>query len=141
MTRIGNKEIPSSKNILVGLTYFYGIGRSTSEKIINELGISSKKKTNDLSSDEIKAIIGHINRFYIIEDELKEKIQKNINEEIRLGTYHGLRRSRKPNPLPIRGQRTRHNARTAKAGAAKLRPGEKRIKGIIKNKKKAPTPK
>jgi ribosomal protein S13 len=62
---------------------------------------------------------------------LREKVQKNISEQISIGTYKGLRRSRKPNPLPIHGQRTRHNARTAK--------GHKRI--TVANKKKAPTPK
>ena len=140
MVRIGNKEIPQNKNVRVGLTNIYGIGWSTAEKIINKLGIEIKKRICDLSETEIKSISEEIKSFSI-EGELKEKIQKNINEEIRLGTYHGLRRSRKPNPLPIHGQRTRHNARTAKAGAAKLKPGEKRKKHTIANKKKAPTPK
>jgi len=83
-----------------------------------------------LSETEIKSIGGEIKNFST-EGELKEKIQKNISEQIRLGTYQGLRRSRKPNPLPIHGQRTRHNSRTAK--------GHKRI--TVANKKKAPTAK
>lgn len=131
MVRIGNKEIPPQKNVRAGLTNIFGIGWSTAEKIISKLGIESKKRIRDLSEDEIKSISGEIKSSYVVEGVLKEKIQKNINEEIRLGTYHGLRRSRKPNPLPIRGQRTRSNARIAK--------GRKRH--TVAGKKKAPTPK
>ncbi|RHZ35375.1 ribosomal protein uS13 [endosymbiont GvMRE of Glomus versiforme] len=130
MVRISNKEIPDKKNIRAGLTNIYGIGWSTAEKIINKLGIGNSKRIRDLSETEIKSISEKIKQFSI-EGELKEKIQKNISEQISLGTYKGLRRSRRPNPLPIHGQRTRHNARTAK--------GHKRI--TIANKKKAPTPK
>ena len=122
MVRIGNKEIPLQKNVRVGLTNIYGIGWSTAEKIINKLGIENKKRIRDLSEAEIKSISGEIKSFYLVEGELKEKIQKNINEEIRLGTYRSTRWLKK---LPVK-QRTRHNARTAKAGAAKLKPGEKR---------------
>ncbi|MEG7978606.1 MAG: ribosomal protein uS13 [Mollicutes bacterium UO1] len=130
MVRIGNKEIPDKKNIAVALTYVYGIGMSRAREIINKTKIFGQKKTRDLSEEEIKLINEEIKHFPI-EGELKEKVQKNISEQIRLGTYQGLRRSRKPNPLPIHGQRTRHNARTAK--------GHKRI--TVANKKKAPTAK
>ena len=130
MVRIGNKEITDSKNIRAGLANIYGIGWSTAEKIIAKLGIGNSKRIRDLSESEIKSLGGEIKQF-TIEGELKEKTQKNISEQIRLGTYKGLRRSRKPNPLPIHGQRTRHNARTAK--------GHKRI--TVANKKKAPTAK
>ncbi|CAG8456741.1 27244_t:CDS:1 [Gigaspora margarita] len=130
MVRIGNKEIPDNKNVRAGLTGIYGIGWSMAEKIINELGIASRKRIRDLSETEIKSLGGEIKK-YPTEGELKEKTQKNISEQIHLGTYKGLRRSRKPNPLPIHGQRTRHNARTAK--------GHKRI--TVANKKKAPTAK
>lgn len=130
MVRIGNKEIPDKKNIAVALTYVYGIGMSRAHEIINKTKIFGQKKTRDLSEGEIKLINEEIKHFST-EGELKEKIQRNISEQIRLGTYQGLRRSRKPNPLPIHGQRTRHNARTAK--------GHKRI--TVANKKKAPTAK
>ncbi|CAH1755723.1 4976_t:CDS:1 [Entrophospora sp. SA101] len=130
MVRIGNKEIPNNKNVRAGLTNIYGIGWSTAEMIVNKLGIKNRKRIRDLSETEIKSIGGEIKNFST-EGELKEKTQKNISEQIRLGTYQGLRRSRKPNPLPIHGQRTRHNARTAK--------GHKRI--TVANKKKAPTAK
>src|SRR6185369_6379207 len=130
MVRIGNKEIPDKKNISVSLTYVYGIGVSRAQEIVNKTKISAHKKTRDLTENEIKLLNEEIKHFPT-EGELKEKVQKNISEQIRLGTYKGLRRSRKPNPLPIHGQRTRHNARTAK--------GHKRI--TVANKKKAPTPK
>jgi len=130
MVRIGNKEIPDKKNIAVALTYVYGIGMSRAHEIINKTKIFGQKKTRDLTEGEIKLINEEIKHFST-EGELKEKIQRNISEQIRLGTYQGLRRSRKPNPLPIHGQRTRHNARTAK--------GHKRI--TVANKKKAPTAK
>jgi small subunit ribosomal protein S13 len=130
MVRIGNKEIPDNKNLSVALTYIYGIGRTQAQRIINETNLESQKKVGKLKTEEIKLINEKVKQFPT-EGELKEKIQKIISEQIRLGTYRGLRRSRKPNPLPIHGQRTRHNARTAK--------GHKRI--TVANKKKAPAAK
>lgn len=135
MVRIGNKEMPENKNIRVALSYISGFGKkfgptSPSRQILEELDINPFTKVRDLSSEQINQISQRIKKVPT-EGELKEKIQKNISAQIRLGTYQGLRRSRKPNPLPIHGQRTRHNARTAK--------GHKRI--TVANKKKAPTPK
>jgi small subunit ribosomal protein S13 len=135
MVRIGNKEVPESKNIRVVLSYIYGLGKkfgptSPSRKILNELNINPFTKVRYLTSDQVNLISQKVKN-NPTEGELKEKIQKNISEQIRLGTYQGLRRSRKPNPLPIHGQRTRHNSRTAK--------GHKRI--TVANKKKAPTAK
>jgi len=130
MVRIGNKEVPDNKNVLVALTYIYGIGKTRAKEIVNDTKVEYQKKIRSLSPEEIKLINEKIKKFST-EGELKEKIQKIISEQIRLGTYKGLRRSRRPNPLPIHGQRTRHNARTAK--------GHKRI--TVANKKKAPTAK
>jgi len=130
MVRIGNKEIPDNKNISVALTYIYGIGKTRAKEIINETKIENQKKVRELTEQEIKLINEKIKHF-LTEGELREIIQRTISGQIRLGTYRGLRRSRKPNPLPIHGQRTRHNARTAK--------GHKRI--TVANKKKAPTAK
>ena len=130
MVRIGNKEVPDNKNVLVALTYIYGIGKTRAQEIVDDTKVEQKKKVRSLNAEEIKLINEKIKQFST-EGELKEKIQKIISEQIRLGTYKGLRRSRRPNPLPIHGQRTRHNARTAK--------GHKRI--TVANKKKAPTAK
>lgn len=128
MVRIANKEMPDNKNLSVALTFIYGVGRTRAQTIINDNKLDKQKKVRELTADEIKLINEKVKNFSI-EGELKEKIQKNISEQIRLGIYRGLRRSRKPNPLPIHGQRTRHNARTAK--------GHKRI--TVANKKKAPS--
>ena len=130
MVRIGNKEVPDNKNVLVALTYIYGIGKTRAQEIVSQTKVEYQKKVRSLSPEEIKSINEKIKQFST-EGELKEKIQKIISEQIRLGIYKGLRRSRRPNPLPIHGQRTRHNARTAK--------GHKRI--TVANKKKAPTAK
>ncbi|CAG8641634.1 10147_t:CDS:2 [Ambispora gerdemannii] len=123
-------QIPDNKNIRAGLTNIYGIGWSTAEAIISKLHIASRKRIHDLSETELKNINQEIKNF-TTEEKLREEKQKNISEQIRLGTYRGLRLSRKPNPLPVNGQRTRHNSRTAK--------GHKRI--TVANKKKAPTAK
>ena len=133
MALIGNKEIPNNKNVWIGLTNFFGIGRSTARKITNALGIENNKKVGDLSENEIKSIVRHIEQFYVVEGKLKEKIQKIISGQIQLGTYRGLRRMKK---LPVNGQRTRHNAQTAKKGGAATRK-----KVAVAGKKKAPTPK
>ena len=130
MVRIGNKEVPENKNILTGLTNIYGIGKTTAQRIISDIGIDYTKKVRSLNLEEIKSINKKLEKFPT-EEELKREIQKKISEQIRLGTYQGLRRSRKPNPLPIHGQRTRANARTAKGH------GRKTVAG----KKKAPTAK
>lgn len=134
MVRIANVEIPSNVNTYVGLTFIFGIGLSTSLKIISSIGIDSHKRVSSLNYDELKAINEKI-KDYLIESELKRFVQSRINEHIRIGTYKGSRFSRKPNSLPVRGQRTRHNARTAKGG------GTAKKKITIANKKKAPSAK
>ncbi|CAI2162221.1 12450_t:CDS:2 [Funneliformis geosporum] len=126
MVRISNKEIPSNKNVPIGLTSIYGIGRTTAEQIVKNCGINFHTKVKELNENQIKDISQEIKK-YTVEENLKEQVSKIIDNQIKLGTYHGLRRERK---LPIRGQRTRHNARTAK--------GHKRL--TVANKKKAPTP-
>ncbi|CAG8454043.1 17317_t:CDS:1 [Cetraspora pellucida] len=135
MVRIGNKEIPENKNIWVALSYIHGFGKkfgptSPSRRILAELNINPLVKVRDLTSEQISQISQKAKEFPT-EGVLKEQVQKNINEQINLGTYQGLRRSRKPNPLPVHGQRTRSNSRTAKGH-------ERRT---VANKKKAPTPK
>ncbi|CAJ0829058.1 7921_t:CDS:2 [Entrophospora sp. SA101] len=127
-TSLDKTQIPSSKNIFIALTYIYGIGRSLAEKITEETEINKYKKTKDLTEEEIKLLNEKIKNFSI-EGKLKEETQKKINEQIRLGTYQGLRRSRKPNPLPIHGQRTRHNARTAKGDKSKVKKIKKVAEG------------
>jgi small subunit ribosomal protein S13 len=137
MVRIGNKEMPERKNIRVALSCIYGLGKkfgpvSPSRRILEELNINPFNKVRDLTSEQINLISQRVKNI-LTEGELKEKTQKNISEQIRLGTYRGLRRIKK---LPVNGQRTRHNAQTAKKGGAATR---KKI--AVAGKKKAPTPK
>lgn len=128
MVRISNVNIPGKKNTPFALTYVYGIGRTRATKIVAKLNISSHKKADDLTDDEIKAINEEIKQHFAVEGELKRINQEIINEDVRLGTYRGLRRLKK---LPVNGQRTRHNARTCKG----------RVRKTVANKKKAPKPK
>ena len=119
----------------MALSYIYGFGKkfgptSPSRRILTELNINPLVKVRDLTSEQVNQISQKVKEIPT-EGELKEQVQKNISEQVSLGTYQGLRRSRKPNPLPIHGQRTRSNSRTAK--------GHSRI--TVANKKKAPTPK
>ncbi|CAG8448505.1 19233_t:CDS:2 [Racocetra fulgida] len=107
MVRIGNKEIPENKNIWVALSYIHGFGKkfgptSPSRRILAELNINPLVKVRDLTSEQISQISQKAKEFPT-EGVLKEQVQKNINEQINLGTYQGLRRSRKPNPLPVHG--------------------------------------
>jgi small subunit ribosomal protein S13 len=112
MVDIKGEEIPNDKNILVGFTHIFGIGRKLSRKIIDELSLNPLKKVRDLKQEEIKSITDKIKNLDLITgSDLREELQRNLSENIRLGTYKGIRMNRKPNPLPIRGQRTRSNAR------------------------------
>ncbi|CFW92873.1 30S ribosomal protein S13 [endosymbiont DhMRE of Dentiscutata heterogama] len=135
MVRIANKELPENKNVWVALSHIHGFGKkfgptSPSRRILTELNINPLVKVRDLTPEQVNQISQKVKEIPT-EGELKEQVQKNISEQISLGTYQGLRRSRKPNPLPVHGQRTRSNSRTAKGH-------ERRT---VANKKKAPTPK
>lgn len=137
MVRIGNKEMPKNKNIRVALSYIYGLGKnfglkSPSRQVLGELNINPYVKVRDLTSEQVNLISQEIKKF-LTEGELKEEEQKTISEQIRLRTYRGVRRTKK---LPVNGQRTRHNAQTAKKGGAAIR---KKI--AVAGKKKAPSPK
>jgi small subunit ribosomal protein S13 len=137
MVRIGNKEMPKNKNIRVALSYIYGFGKkfgpkSPSRQVLEELNINPLAKVHDLVPEQVNLISQEIKKF-LTEEELKEKVQKKIDEQINLRTYRGDRRKKK---LPINGQRTRHNAQTAKKGGAATR---KKI--AVAGKKKAPSPK
>jgi small subunit ribosomal protein S13 len=137
---IGNKELPKNKNIRVALSYIYGIGKkfgpkSPSRQILEKSNINPFTKVRDLTYEQINLIRRGVGEF-LTGEKLEEEVKKNIDAQVSLGTYRGLRRFRKPNPLPIHGQRTRHNAQTAKKGGAATR---KRI--AVAGKKKAPTAK
>jgi len=120
MARIAGINIPPQKHAEIGLTYIYGIGRTTAQKICTVAGIPFSKKIKDLSDADLEKIRDEIGRM-TIEGDLRREMSMNIKRLMDLGCYRGMRHRR---GLPIRGQRTRTNARTRKGprkGAAALK--------------------
>ncbi len=111
MARISGVDLPRSKHIVIGLTYIYGIGRSTSRQILSRLGINETTRTDDLSEMEINEIRKAIDNECKVEGELRTEVSMNIKRLMDLGCYRGLRHRRS---LPVHGQRTSTNARTRK---------------------------
>ncbi len=111
MARIVGVEIPDEKRVVISLTYIHGIGRTTSEKIINETKIDPNKRTKDLSQDELAKLYSYIDKNMTVEGELKQKVFQNIKRLRDIRSYRGGRHKQ---GLPVRGQRTRKNARTRK---------------------------
>jgi small subunit ribosomal protein S13 len=128
MPRISGIDIPSDKPIWISLTYLYGIGRTNSRIILKELGIDGQRRAKDLSEEELAKIIGIIDRDYAVEGALRRSIQQNIGRLREIGSYRGNRHRRS---LPVRGQRTRSNARTRK-GPRKTVAGKKGVKELGK---------
>lgn len=111
MARIAGVTLPPNKRIEIGLTYIFGVGRSKANKILREARIDKNKKVKELSEEEINRIRQIIETREKVEGDLKKEIAMNIKRLIDIGCYRGLRHKRK---LPVRGQRTRTNARTRK---------------------------
>jgi small subunit ribosomal protein S13 len=111
LARIAGVDLPKSKRIEIGLTYIYGIGRSTANRILAQLKIDPDKKTDDLAESEISDIRKVIDSEYKVEGERRSELSMNIKRLMDLGSYRGLRHRRS---LPVRGQRTSTNARTRK---------------------------
>ena len=111
MARISGVDLPKKKRIEYGLTYIYGIGLFTSRKILDATGISYDKRVADLSEDEVAAIRKEIQEHYMVEGDLRKEISMNIKSLMDLGCYRGLRHIK---GLPVRGQKTKTNARTRK---------------------------
>lgn len=111
MARISGVDLPRRKRIVVGLTYIFGIGPTTSKNILTQLKIDPDTKTDDLSETEINNIRKVIDSSYKVEGELRTEVSMNIKRLMDLGSYRGLRHRKS---LPVRGQRTSTNARTRK---------------------------
>jgi small subunit ribosomal protein S13 len=111
MARIAGIDLPKKKKIEYALPYIYGIGLTTSRKILKDTGIDPNKRVYELSEDEISILNKEIQNNYVVEGELRKIVQLNIKELMDLGCYRGLRHRR---GLPVRGQRTKTNARTRK---------------------------
>jgi len=123
MARIAGVDIPRDKRVEVSLTYIYGIGRSSAKEILAKTGIENKR-VNELTPEEIAKLRDVIDRNYIVEGDLRREVQMNIKRLIEIGSYRGRRHRMN---LPVRGQRTRTNART-KRGPRKTVPGRKRAR-------------
>ena len=111
MARIAGVDLPRNKRIEIGLTYIYGIGRTSSKRILTKLNIDPNIKTDQLSDEEVSNIRKVIDSEYKVEGELRTEISMNIKRLMDLGSYRGLRHRKS---LPVRGQRTSTNARTRK---------------------------
>ena len=111
MARIEGVDLPGNKRVEVGLTYLFGIGRSTARKILSATDVDLNKKVKDLSDDEIGKSREVIDKNYTVEGDLKRKVSMDIKRLMDIGSYRGTRHRRS---LPVRGQRTKTNARTRK---------------------------
>ena len=128
MPRIAGVDIPRNKQVWVSLQYIYGIGATTSQKILAQIGISPDVKVSDLTDDEVNKLREVIDHEYRVEGDLRKEIDLNIKRLIEIGSYRGLRHRR---GLPLRGQRTRTNART-KRGPRKTVAGRGQRRGATK---------
>jgi small subunit ribosomal protein S13 len=123
VARIAGVDLPKNKRSEIGLTYIYGIGRTTSQKILTKAGVDLNKKIGDLNDDEVSKIRTIIQAEYKTEGAMRSEMQMNIKRLMDIGSYRGLRHRK---GLPVRGQRTRTNSRTRK-GKRKTVAGKKKV--------------
>ncbi|MFC4559645.1 30S ribosomal protein S13 [Virgibacillus kekensis] len=110
MARISGVDIPRDKRVVISLTYIYGVGKSTAQKVLNEAGVSESTRVRDLTEDELGRIRKAIGD-YTVEGDLRRETSLNIKRLIEIGSYRGIRHRR---GLPVRGQKTKNNSRTRK---------------------------
>jgi small subunit ribosomal protein S13 len=122
MARIAGVDIPRDKRVDIALRYIYGIGPSNSLKILQQAQVNPATRVRDLTDDEVNRIREIIDRDYVVEGDLRREVRQNIQRLIEINCYRGIRHRRN---LPVRGQRTRTNART-KRGARKTVAGKRR---------------
>ena len=125
MARIAGVDIPREKRLEISLTYIFGIGKSTAQKIAASLELDPNTKVRDLTEDEVGKIRGYVDEHLTVEGDLRREVQQDIRRKMEIGCWQGLRHRK---GLPVRGQRTHTNARTRK--------GPKR--GIVRAKPAAP---
>lgn len=128
MARIAGVDIPAGKKVAVALTYIFGIGPSNAKEIVARAGVNSDRKVKDLTEEELARLRETVDKEYKVEGELRREVSFNIKRLIEVGTYRGLRHRRN---LPVRGQRTRTNART-KRGPRKTVAGRGQRRGVGK---------
>lgn len=117
MARIAGVDLPREKRVDIGLTYVFGIGRVTAAQIVKKAGVDSATRVKDLSEDEIVKLREIIERDHKVEGDLRKEVSMNIKRLVDTGTYRGLRHRKS---LPVRGQRTKTNARTRKGRRASM---------------------
>jgi small subunit ribosomal protein S13 len=126
MARLVGVDLPRDKRVEIALTYIFGIGRTRSIETLAATGISADKRARDLTDEEIVALRDHIEANYKVEGDLRREVTADIRRKVEIGCYAGIRHRR---GLPVRGQRTRTNARTRKGPkrtvAGKKKPGKK----------------
>ncbi|MCL4239446.1 MAG: 30S ribosomal protein S13 [Anaerolineae bacterium] len=127
MARIEGVDLPRNKRVEVALTYIYGIGPTRSKQILGQTGVSADTRVKDLTEDEVQRLRESVGQFRV-EGELRREVQLNIKRLIEIGSYRGLRHRRS---LPVRGQRTKTNARTRR-GPKKTVAGRGRRRGAKK---------
>ena len=111
MARMSGVDLPRDKRIEIGLTYIYGIGLTTSQKILTETGVSFDTRVKDMTDDEVRKISDYINEHLMVEGDLRRETALNIKRLQEIGCYRGIRHRK---GLPVRGQNTKNNARTRK---------------------------
>ena len=124
MARIAGVDIPREKRLEISLTYIFGIGRTTSQKIIQELGLNANTRVRDLTDEEVNQIRTYVDNNLKVEGDLRRDVQQDIKRKMEIGCYQGLRHRK---GLPVRGQRTQTNARTRK-GPKKTVAGKKKAR-------------
>ena len=128
MARIEGVDLPREKRVEIGLTYLYGVGRTSARRMLVATGVSPETRVRDLTEDEITRLRDYISSNHTVEGDLRREVQMNIKRLVDIGSYRGLRHRRN---LPVRGQRTRTNARTRK-GPKKTVAGRGRRRGAKK---------
>ena len=124
MARIAGVDIPREKRVEISLTYIFGIGRTTSNKVLAATSIDPNTRVRDLTDDEITRLRGWIDSNVKVEGDLKRDISQDIKRKMEIGSYQGIRHRK---GLPVRGQRTRTNARTRK-GPKRTVAGKKKVR-------------
>ena len=124
MARIAGVDIPREKRLEISLTYIFGVGRTTSQQVCDRVNISPNTRVRDLTDEEVAQLRTYVDSNLKVEGDLRREIAANIKRKVEIGSYEGIRHRR---GLPVRGQRTRTNARTRK-GPKKTVAGKKRVK-------------
>ena len=122
MARISGVDIPRDKRVIISLTYIYGIGKATSQRILAATEIDENRRVKDLDEAEVTRLRDYIDRNHLVEGDLRREVNMNIKRLIEIGCYRGLRHRRN---VPVRGQRTRTNARTRR-GSRRTVAGKKK---------------